>query len=222
MPALTDGESGVLGYGALYHPWPVVGRPDAGGLRAVSPDGGIAGTYAARARAHGAWIAPARMPLTAVLALAPTVEADGLASMVGAAINPVAADPSGHMALTAATMTDVAAIRPVNVRRLVMLLRRLARRDGAGIVFEPNDRTLQRLVRMRFERLLTAMFHRGAFAGAVPAEAFEVSTGGGVNSAASIDAGRFVVEIRFAPSRPLEFITVRLVLAGTDRGEESV
>jgi hypothetical protein len=213
VPALTDDESGVLGYGALYHPWPVIGR-DAGGMRAVPPDGGIAGTYAARSLERGAWIAPARVALTDVVALEPSVGESELLPLVMSGVDPIATDPSGFMTLTANTMTDVAAVRPVNVRRLIMLLRRLARREGAGIVFEPNDRELQRLVGMRFERLMRRLFQRGAFAGAVPAEAFEVSTGDNVNSPASVDAGRFLIEVRFAPSRPLEFLTVKLILAG--------
>ena len=126
------------------------------------------------------------------------------------------------MALTANTMTDVAAVRPIGVRRLTMLLRRLARREGVGVVFEPNDRELRRLVGLRFERLLTGLFQRGAFAGAVPAEAFEVSTGDSVNPQAAVESGRFVVEVRFAPSRPLEFITVRLVVAGSFPGGADV
>jgi hypothetical protein len=133
----------------------------------------------------------------------------------GAAYHPwPVADPSGFMAITASTLSEAGAVRPVNVRRLIALLRRLAQREGAGIVFEPNDRELQRTVRMRFERFLTDMYLRGAFAGAVPQEAFEVSAGDAVNPPESVDSGRFVVEVRVAPSRPLEFITVRLVLAG--------
>ncbi len=221
VPALTSSESVVLGYGALYHPWPVVGWPgDDGEIRPVPPDGGIAGTYAARATDRGAWVAPGRRPLVRTLALQPTIEEDRLLSLSLSGVNPIDADPSGYMALTASTMSDVAATRPVNVRRLIMLLRRLARREGAGIVFEPNDRDLQRLVHMRFERLLTTMFQRGAFAGATAGEAFEVSTGSNVNPPEAVDAGRFVVVVRIAPSRPLEFITVRLVVAGSGAGEE--
>jgi phage tail sheath protein FI len=53
----------------------------------------------------------------------------------------------------------------------------------------------------------------------VPGEAFEISTGDNVNPPESVELGRFVVEVRFAPSRPLEFIIVRLVLAGVAGGE---
>ena len=220
VPALTDDESGVLGYGTLHHPWPVVGPTGIAGVRAVPPDGAVAGICAARALERGAWIAPARIVLADVVALAPGIEERQYLPLVLSGIDPIAADPAGFMALTANTMTDVAAVRPVGVRRLTMLLRRLARREGVGVVFEPNDRELRRLVGMRFERLLTGLFQRGAFAGAVPAEAFEVSTGDSVNPPSAVDSGRFVVEVRFAPSRPLEFITVKLVVAGPSLGEE--
>jgi hypothetical protein len=213
VPALTSDESFVLGYGAVYHPWPVAGRTG-GDLWPDPPDGAVLATYAATAAARGAWVAPARRQLQGTLALAPLVDDQRLPSMMTAGINPLVEDPSGFMAITASTLSEVGAVRPVNVRRLIALLRRLAQREGAGIVFEPNDRELQRTVRMRFERFLTAMFLRGAFAGAVPQEAFEVSTGDAVNPPEAVDSGRFVIEVRVAPSRPLEFITVRLVLAG--------
>jgi hypothetical protein len=213
VPALTRDESFVLGYGAAYHPWPVAGRTG-GELRPDPPDGAVLGTYAASAAARGAWVAPARRQLQGTLSLAPLVDDRRLPSIVAAGINPLVEDPAGFMAITASTLSEVGAVRPVNVRRLIALLRRLAQREGAGIVFEPNDRELQRIVRMRFERFLTDMYLRGAFAGAVPQEAFEVSTGDAVNPPEAVDSGRFVVEVRVAPSRPLEFITVRLVLAG--------
>lgn len=214
VPRLTEAESGVLGHGAIFHPWPVIGWPGGGDTRAEPPDGVVSGSVAARSIERGAWVAPARRPFRSVVALSPTIgDADALRLSL-AGVNPIAQDPSGFMSLTMSTMTDVTATRPVNVRRLLMLLRRLARREGAGIVFEPHDEELRHLVRMRFERLLTEMYRRGAFAGATAAEAFEVSTGRTVNPPESVDTGRFVVEVRVAPSRPLEHLTVRLVLGG--------
>ncbi|MGY1776800.1 hypothetical protein ACI8AV_13145 [Geodermatophilus sp. SYSU D00804] len=223
VPALTEAEAGVLDYGALYHPWPVVGWPsEGGGVRPVPPDGAVAGTYAARALSRGAWTAPARRPLAGVVGLDPVLDPARHADLSAAGVNPVAADPSGFLALTATTMSRTAALRPVNVRRLVMLLRRLADREGVGVVFEPHDAELRRIVQLRFDRLLTDLFRRGALAGATPGEAFEVSTGTNVNPPAAVDLGRFTVEVRIAPSRPLEFLTVRLVLTGGTGTREAV
>ena len=58
------------------------------------------------------------------------------------------------------------------------------------------------------------MFELGAFAGTVASDGFEVRT---PVTAADEDAGRLVVELRVAPSRPLEFLTVRLVRTSTGR-----
>ena len=97
----------------------------------------------------------------------------------------------------------------------MILLRRLARREGDTYVFHPNDAAFRRLVRMRFERLLTGMFRRGAFAGSTAAEAFRVVIDESVNPPESVELGRFVVEIWVAPSVPMKFIKVRLVMTGT-------
>jgi phage tail sheath protein FI len=108
-------------------------------------------------------------------------------------------------------------LRPIGVRRLLSLLRRLALRLGATYVFEPNGDAFRRLVRRGFEGLLGEMFSRGAFAGATPADSFRVVTNSELNTRQLADQGRFIVELKVAPSRPLTFLTLRLVQAG-DRG----
>ena len=55
------------------------------------------------------------------------------------------------------------------------------------------------------------MFDLGAFAGATRAQGFQVVTGDPPNTHQSIDAGELIVELKVAPSRPLAFLTVRLV-----------
>jgi phage tail sheath protein FI len=70
------------------------------------------------------------------------------------------------------------------------------------------------MVQRGFEAMLGTMFERGAFAGATAATAFQVVTDASLNTPASIDQGRFIVELRVAPSRPLTFLTLRLVQIG--------
>ena len=53
----------------------------------------------------------------------------------------------------------------LHVRRLLILLRRLALREGAAYVFRNNDDALRRLVERQFEEVLGDLFVRGAFAG---------------------------------------------------------
>ena len=111
-------------------------------------------------------------------------------------------------------MSDDASLRPINVRRLMILLRRLALRLGARYVFEPNDEAFRRLVKRGFDAMLSDMFVSGAFAGATPATSFQVNTSSTLNTPQSVDQGRFIVEIKVAPSLPMTFLTIRLVQAG--------
>ena len=136
--------------------------------------------------------------------------------MFAAQINLVRQDPRGFILLSADTLTSSDLLRPINVRRLLILLRRLALREGSAYVFQPNNEAFWRLVRHKFERLLNSMYVRGAFAGATPAEAYQVVADKSINTQNSIDQGRFIVELRIAPAQPLAFITVRLVQTGQE------
>ena len=71
-----------------------------------------------------------------------------------------------------------------------------------------------RLVQRGLEVSLQQLFVRGAFAGSVPAAAYQVIADSSVNTAAGIDSGRFIVDIKIAPSLPMTFLTVRLVQTG--------
>ena len=92
----------------------------------------------------------------------------------------------------------------------MQLLRRVALRLGAGYVFEPHDAVFRRAVQRGFEALLADLYQRGALAGETAAQAFQVVTGESLNTRVSTDAGRFIVELRVAPSRPMAFLTLRL------------
>ena len=121
------------------------------------------------------------------------------------------------MCLNSDTLSNDEDLRPVNVRRLLMLLRRAALKLGANYVFEPNDSSFRRSVQRGFEALLDGMFLRGAFAGRTARDAFQVVVDSTLNTPASVDQGRFIVELRVAPSLPMTFLTIRLVQT-SDRG----
>ena len=90
----------------------------------------------------------------------------------------------------------------------------LALREAQTYVFEPSSDDFHALVRRRFERLLSLIHQRGGLKGATPAAAFRVETGASVNPATAIDQGRFLVELRVAPSRPFRHLTVLLLQTG--------
>lgn len=226
--ALSLGERRALSYGALYHPW-VASRtratsPDrgpsgsarAGALRVVPPDGFAAGVLAARASARGAWIAPANEAFKDAVALTPTIYAADWQALQDAQINIVREDARGFLTLSADTLAheDNADLRPINVRRLMILLRRLALRRGTSYVFEPNGPELRRAVERGFTLLLGELFRRGAFAGETAARSFRVVTDDTINTPRDFDAGRLIVELRVAPSVPMRFLSVLLAQTG--------
>ena len=156
-------------------------------------------------------MAPANEPINGVVALFPPIAPRSWQGLQDGQINLIRHDPRGFLALSADTLAVDPDLRPINVRRLLMLLRRLALRLGARYVFEPNSELFRRTVARSFERLLGQMYARGAFAGQTASAAYQVVADTSVNTAQSVDQGRFVVELKVAPSLPLTFVTVRLV-----------
>jgi len=211
-------ETTALSYGAVWHPWIVRRDAESGALRAAPPEGMMAAVMAARAIARGAWVAPANEALRGVVALVPAIPAEAYQPLQDAALNLVRHEPAGFVCLDADTLSADPEVRPLNVRRLMILLRKVALRAGNRFTFEPNGERLRRALKRGFEAALEEMFARGAFAGARSRDAFRVSTDEPPNTRQDADAGRFLAEIRVAPSRPLSFLTVRLV----QRGESTV
>ena len=211
---LTSADTSALSYGAVYHPW-LIGREEnqVDGLRTTPPDGVTAGVMARRSLLRGAWIAPANQALHGVVALHPAISPDYWQALQDAQINLIRQEPAGFLCLNSDTLSRDEDLRPINVRRLLQLLRRAALKLGANYVFEPNDDPFRRAVQRGFEGLLDGMFLRGAFAGRTSRDAFQVVTDNTLNTPASVDQGRFFVELRVAPSLPLSFLTVRLLQA---------
>lgn len=215
---LEDLGAQARSYAALSHPWVVMRDDDAGPLRTFPPDGPMTGVMAARANLRGAWVAPANEPLRGVVALTPAIRADARQSLQDAGVNIIRHEPSGFVCLDADTLTIDDDYRALNVRRLLILLRRVAIRTGNDYAFEPNSLSLRNTIKRGFEAMLSSLFARGAFAGRNTKSAFQVVTDETVNTPAGVDAGRLVAEIRVAPSRPLSFLTIRLL----QRGEAAV
>lgn len=208
---LRTPEGAPWSYGALYHPWLVV-ESDAGLVR-VPPDGAACGVMAARAIARGAWIAPANLPLADALGLAPAIAREQRGRLLEAHVNLVREEPRGFVFQSADTLATDPDLLPINVRRLLILLRRAAQRLGPSFVFEPNDRGFRRTVEREFGALLDVLQRGGAFAGATATQSYQVLVDSEPGDA---EEGRFVVDLMVAPSLPLEFLTVRLVQSGAD------
>jgi len=207
-------EAYAFSYAAVYHPWLVELDDLTKRARANPPDGAACGTFARRALERGPWIAPANEVFTGVITLSPAIPESAFLDLQDAQVNVIRQSPHGFLCLSSDTLSQDPDTRPINVRRLLILLRRLALRVGARYVFEPNDGALRRMVQRGFEAALAFMFERGAFAGARPELAYQVDVSTVADSLLDIDRGRFRVDLRVAPSLPTRFITIRLIQAG--------
>lgn len=214
-PAIGVDELRALSHGALHHPWLVIRRVDE--VISFPPDGAVCGQLAASALNRGAWLAVANQPLRDVVALGPPGMSPTLQQrqqLFDAQVNLLRSAPRGFVVGSADTLTPDSPWRPVNVRRLMCLLRRLALRRGATYVFEPNGDTLRRTVERGFETVLDDLFRRGAFAGAQAEAAYRVVTGDELNTPRRRDLGQFWIELKVAPALPMSFLTVRLARSG--------
>lgn len=221
VPALSTAEESVTSHASIYYPW-VLTSTESNGQgklehRSVTPDGVVIGKIAARAIAQGAWIAPANSPLTDVLALENKINDLQWQQLTQSNINVIRQAPSGYILLSANTLSINSEYREINVRRLMSLLLRVALREGDRYVFEPNNAVFQERVQQHFETVFAKLFKRGAFAGSTASQAYRVVTDSSVNTAQSIEHGRFIVELHVAPSRALKFIRIRLLQSGPDQ-----
>ena len=213
--AISDPNTRILSYAAIYHPWLVVRdstAPLPGSLRTIPPDGGVCGVIASTTLSSGAWLAPAFKALTNVLDLQPTLTSDAFTEFDAQQINLISQQPEGFLMMGQDTQIRTEAdLVPLNVRRLLILIRRLALREGVRYVFENITPKFQRQVTRQFDGWMQQLLARGAFVGLSAADSYLVIADGSVNTQDSIDQGRFIVELQVAPSVPMRFLTVQLV-----------
>ena len=216
QPSLGNDTSGLpdLSYVAAYHPWmQIADGAQTGILRAVPPDGAACGTIAARERARGVWVAPANIPLVGVLSATPLLAGSDQADLFVAGFNLLRSEPRDFRFLSAHTLSDERDWLQISVRRLMIVLRKMLLERGSDYVFENNSPHFREAVRLSLESALRTLFANGAFAGRTAEGAYRVVTDASVNTPASVDAGQFIVEVRVAPSQPMEFLTIRLIRA---------
>lgn len=197
-------------YAALYHPW-LIFRGEDGRLLATTPDGAVCGVIAAHALNRGAWIAPANQSIRRALALTPPLESGRLQELYNARVNLILQAARGFTLMAASTLAESFDLEPLNVRRLLILLRRLVLRDGQNYVFAPHSPAFRQQIARSMERQLEALFVRGAFAGRDPAQSYQVVVDETLNTRQTVESGQLIVELRVAPSQPMTFILVRLI-----------
>jgi phage tail sheath protein FI len=203
-------------FAALYWPWlQVTDTEDRRAASRLSPPSGHAlGAFAASDLAFGAQKAPANAPLQWVQAVTREADETRRAMLNEAGINVIRALPSRGIRLYGArTLAPEPDQALLNVRRILILLRRALRRGLAWVPFEPDNAALRRQLRATLEGFLEDLWRRGSLAGAVAEEAFRVA----FDPAGAAAEGELVIRIAVAPVRPAEFVLLTLT-----RSDEAV
>jgi len=199
-------------YGACYYPSLVVKDPFSPGNVTVPPSGHIAGIYAANDFSRGVHKAPANVPVRGACGLSHrlTRAEQGVLNMAG--VNAIAFFKDAGIRIWGARTLSITdpEWRYVNVRRLFNMIEDSIGSGTRWVVFEPNDQSTRNSVARDCRAFLTLQWRSGALVGKTPDEAFFVKCDEENNPTDVVDAGRLVVDIGVAPSKPAEFVIFRI------------
>jgi len=98
----------------------------------------------------------------------------------------------------------------INVRRLMILVRKSVEKYAQWVVFEPNEPTLWKRIIRSVDVFLGDLWKQGALVGAAQDEAYYVKCDEETNPPEARDAGELLCEIGISPVKPAEFIVVRI------------
>lgn len=205
----------ALGFGALY--WPQIMVPDPastkGDLVAVAPSGHIAGVMARSDAAVGVHKAPANEVVKGALGVSTLLNDTEQGDLNRLNINAIRMFPGRPPVVWGArTLTADTNWRYVNVRRLVCYIEDSLRSGLRWAVMQPNNLSLWKGLDRSITDFLTRIWQSGALFGATAAEAFYVKIDEELNPESVRSLGQVFVEIGIAPTRPAEYVVLRLGL----------
>lgn len=198
-------------YATTYWPWLSFYDPVTKRSGLFPPSGAVAGIWGRNDDTRGVHKAPANEVVAGALDVElniTRVEHDDL-NPVG--INVIRAFPgAGIRVWGARTLSDDAAWRYVNVRRLFNFIESSIVAGTQWAVFEPNDLDLWQRIRRTVSGFLLGLWRDGALFGATPDQAFYVKCDAETNPPDVVDAGYVVIEVGIAPVKPAEFVVFRV------------
>lgn len=207
-------------YAAFYGPWLRVVDPlnVASNLtRDIPPSGHVAGEYARTDFDVGVHKAPANSALVWAqdVTIAVNDAVHGLLNPLG--INVIRPLPGrGIRIFGARTVSSDPDWRYVNVRRLLMMIEKAIDISTQWAAFEPNDFLTRAKLRLSLTSFLIALWQQGALMGGSIQEAFFVKCDDDNNPPSERANGRLLAEVGVAPSRPFEFVILRVGRTGNE------
>ncbi len=203
-------------FGGIWYPW-LVSAED-GVRRNLPPVGHIAGLISHCDQTDGVHRAPANLPLEGVVDTSIVLQEAHLAELNHRGLNCIRSFPvRGIRPWGAKTLSSEPDWRYLTTRRIFNAVRRAVHENTQWVVFEPNGRDLRSQVVTSVEEFLRVLWSAGYFKGDSQDDAFFVLCDTRNNSIEDIEAGHLLVDIGLAPSRPAEFIYLRLEHTLEDR-----
>ena len=204
-------------YGALYWPWLKIFNQFSGEELFVPPSGFVAGVFSKTAREREQWFAPAGLQrghlLTALdVEFNATQGERDLLYGSGNAVNPIVKFPQDGITVFGQRTLQrrATALDRVNVRMLLIFLKKNLVRLLRFFLFEPIDRLLFAEVRSAITPFLEDVMARRGL------QAFKVICDETNNTPERIDRNELHVSVLIKPTKAAEFIVLNLVILRTD------
>ena len=204
-------------YGALYHPWLKIFDQFSGQNIFIPPSGHVSSVYARTDRVAEQWFAPAGLnrghlltPLDTEVDL--TQGERDLMYGFGNAVNPIVNFPQDGITVWGqrTLQRKQSALDRVNVRMLLIYIKKNATEFLRYFIFEPNDQiTRAQVVNVSSSFLADIAARRGL-------QAYNVVCDERNNTAERIDRNELHVAYFLKPTRAAEFIVLNLVVLRTD------
>jgi Phage tail sheath protein subtilisin-like domain/Phage tail sheath C-terminal domain len=205
--ANTQAQSLDTNYAAMYYPWVKAVNTVTNKLMAVPPSVLLPAVYAANDRITAEWYAPAglnRGGLTGAVAVISKLTQNDRDTLYESKVNPIAQFPGqGIVAFGQKTLQDKSsALDRINVRRLLLTVRKYIASASRYLVFEQNTSTTrQRFLNIVNPYLEGIQQRQGLYA-------FKVQMDEALNTPDMIDRGILKGAIFLQPTRTAEFIVV--------------
>jgi len=209
-----DARSLNSSFGAAYFPDVTILDPDDGISQiSVPPSVAVLGAYASNDSIGSPWTAPAgttRGTLGSVIDVNITLEETNLDTLYDVNINPIAKFASiGPVVWGQKTLLRrSSALDRVNVRRLLIYLRRKVRLVANKLLFEPNTKATLDKFNSLVAPILTDVKNRGGV------ERYKVQIDTTTTTQADIENNTIRGKIFIQPTKAAEFISIDFVVAG--------
>jgi hypothetical protein len=205
-------------YGALHWSWLEIFDQFNGGNIFIPPSGFIAGVIARTSRVAEQWFAPAGLNrgrlLTALdVEYSPTQGERDLLYGFNNAVNPIVNFPQDGITVWGQRTLQRAdtALDRINVRMLLIFLKKILVRTLRNFLFEPNDRFLRSQVVNTVDPFLNDVMARRGLT------AYKVICDETNNTPERIDRNELWVSVFLKPTRAAEFIVLNLVILRTEQ-----